>query len=774
MAAKSSGRVFAGLLFLWILMDGFGALAANGPTSVTVGSQSVALTYGTGGSPTFTINASGNGNLNVNWSVLFTGGTPAGVSTSFSPNPSPGNGSWSSTLTVTTTGSTPAGGFSFTVTNNQTVTTGAGTLTVGQKTLTPTVTLNNKVYDGTTAATTVATRSLSGIINSDDVNLGTSGTVGVFSSKNVAAYTPTVSGLSLSGTTAGNYVLSTTSVTPSASITAKALTVSGSTAASTIYDGTTTAKLGGTAAFQTAEAAAVGTGGDGKPYTGNGDVISIGGTAVGTLAAKDVGTQAVTITGVTATGTGSGNYTVTQQTGLTQAVTQKALTVSGITAASTIYDGTTTAKLGGTAAFQATEAAGAGTTSDGKPYNVDSVTAGGTAAGTLAAKDVGTQAVTITGVTTGAGAGFGNYTVTQQTGLTQAITQKALTAVGTLVFPASKVYDGTTTATPTSGSAALQTAETTGSGNTSDGKPYTGNGDVVSLTGTASYSFNTKDVATATTVTASGLSLTGTGNGNYTLTAPTFSETITARPITVTAASNTKPYDGTTSAAAIPSGNALQNGDVITSGESYDNANVGAAHVLTPATVVIKNSAQTVVETANYTISTATVNTGTINPQSLTILRQTGLNSTKVLKSVLADLAVGATISSFASTSAAGATISNDGTWVFYAPTEAINANDTFTYTASGATGTVNVNIDPGTTAQSLNMLPSTGTPGTGDFTIHFAGILGFTYTVQWAPTVTGTWTTLGTATADSTTGQGSYIDPDGHGGTAFYRTVYP
>src|SRR5437660_128637 len=90
------------------------------------------------------------------------------------------------------------------------------------------------------------------------------------------------------------------------------------------------------------------------------------GTA-GTLAAKDVGAEAVTITGVTVTGTGSGNYTVTQQTGLTQSVTPKALTVSGITAASTIYDGTTTAKLGGIAAFQAAEAAGAGTTADGKP-----------------------------------------------------------------------------------------------------------------------------------------------------------------------------------------------------------------------------------------------------------------------------------------------------------------------------------------------------------------------------------------------------------------------
>src|SRR2546427_4707385 len=85
---------------------------------------------------------------------------------------------------------------------------------------------------------------------------------------------------------------------------------------------------------------------------------------------------------VTVTGTGSGNYTVTQQTGLTQTVTAKALTVSGITAASTIYDGTATAKLGGTAALLSSEAAGAGTTVDGKPYTGDTVTIGGTAAGT--------------------------------------------------------------------------------------------------------------------------------------------------------------------------------------------------------------------------------------------------------------------------------------------------------------------------------------------------------------------------------------------------------
>src|SRR5206468_5995555 len=142
----------------------------------------------------------------------------------------------------------------------------------------------------------------------------------------------------------------------SMTITAKALMASGITAASTIYDGTTTAKLGGTAAFLATEAAGAGTTADGKPYSV--DTVSPG-TVTGTLAAKDVGTQNVT-TSVAVTGTGNGNYTVTSQSGLTQTVTQKALTVSGRTAASPSYDGTTTARLGGTAGFSPAEAAAAG------------------------------------------------------------------------------------------------------------------------------------------------------------------------------------------------------------------------------------------------------------------------------------------------------------------------------------------------------------------------------------------------------------------------------
>ncbi len=116
--------------------------------------------------------------------------------------------------------------------------------------------------------------------------------------------------------------------------------------------------------------------------------------------------------------------------------------------------------------------------------------------------------------------------------VTSTIAKKNLTVVGTLIFSPSKVYDGSTTATPTSGSASLQTAEAVGTGTSLDGVPYAG--DAVSLTGVASYNYNSPNVVSATTITASGLSLTGAQSGNYSLVAPTFSATITALPVSVT------------------------------------------------------------------------------------------------------------------------------------------------------------------------------------------------------------------------------------------------
>ena len=63
---------------------------------------------------------------------------------------------------------------------------------------------------------------------------------------------------------------------------------------------------------------------------------------------------------------------------------------------------------------------------------------------------------------------------------------------------------------------------------------------------------------------------------------------ITARAITVTATTNTKVYDGTTSAAALPTitSGVLQTGDTITLAETYDTKNVGTGKTLTATATI--------------------------------------------------------------------------------------------------------------------------------------------------------------------------------------------
>jgi hypothetical protein len=120
------------------------------------------------------------------------------------------------------------------------------------------------------------------------------------------------------------------------------------------------------------------------------------------------------------------------------------------------------------------------------------------------------------------------------------ITAKALTMSG-LSVPPSKVYDGTNTAVVIGSPGSLQPAEAAGTGSTSDGAPYIG--DAVSLTGTATGTYNSKNVATASTVTFGGVSLSGAQAGDYSLTIQSpASATITAASLSITANSRTKTF----------------------------------------------------------------------------------------------------------------------------------------------------------------------------------------------------------------------------------------
>src|SRR2546423_2063748 len=113
------------------------------------------------------------------------------------------------------------------------------TISVAQKPLTGSITVNNKTYDGAVTAT-IATRALAGVINADVVSL-TGGTA-TFADKNLGnGKTVTATGLSLSGADAGNYALASTTATTTANITAAGFTGSGITARNRIHDGEATA-----------------------------------------------------------------------------------------------------------------------------------------------------------------------------------------------------------------------------------------------------------------------------------------------------------------------------------------------------------------------------------------------------------------------------------------------------------------------------------------------------------------------------------------------------
>ena len=114
------------------------------------------------------------------------------------------------------------------------------TANITAATVNPSVSASNKIYDSTTAAT-ISSRSVAGVLGADAVTL--LGGAGIFDTKNVGAgKTVTVTGLSLGGADSGNYVLSSTSATTTANVTAASLTGS-ITAANKVYDGTTAATI---------------------------------------------------------------------------------------------------------------------------------------------------------------------------------------------------------------------------------------------------------------------------------------------------------------------------------------------------------------------------------------------------------------------------------------------------------------------------------------------------------------------------------------------------
>jgi len=198
------------------------------------------------------------------------------------------------------------------------------------------VTADNKVYDGTTAAT-ILTRALDGVIASDDVTYTTDGTAS-FADKDVGnGKEVTAIGLRLSGTDASNYTVNSTATT-SADIAPKHLTVT-ATIGDKVYDGTNSID-DKTVTFKTDAL--------------DGDTVSVP-TGFGyTLNDHNVGTQSVIVKAISISGRDAANYHLTNTSADTTVnIISRPLAISGLTAADKIYDGNTDvvisgeAKLGG-------------------------------------------------------------------------------------------------------------------------------------------------------------------------------------------------------------------------------------------------------------------------------------------------------------------------------------------------------------------------------------------------------------------------------------------
>ncbi|WP_210463188.1 YDG domain-containing protein [Rufibacter roseolus] len=347
---------------------------------------------------------------------------------------------------------TDAGNYSF----NTTATASAN---ITQRALVISATGQNKVYDGTTAATVTLS---SNKVSADDVTL--SYATATFVEKNIGTRAINVTGISITGADIANYTFNTTA-TASANITQKVLVIS-ATAQEKVYDGTTSA----TVTLSTNKLA--------------NDVVTTAFTSASFATKVVAANKTVTVSGITIAGADAPNYSFNPTATTVSVITPRSLNVTA-TSQDKVYDGNNTAPV---------------TLSTDK-ISGDVVTAV-YATATFADKNVGVNKVVKVEEVRIEGADAGNYILSNIIAPpSAAITPKLITGT----FTANdKAWDGTTNAT-------VASRQLVGA------VP----GDVVSLTGGVAK-FESSQVGTWP-VTLTGYGMSGTDAGNYSLTsvAPT-------------------------------------------------------------------------------------------------------------------------------------------------------------------------------------------------------------------------------------------------------------
>jgi len=443
--------------------------------------------------------------------------------------------------------------------------------------ITVTATGADKVYDAT--VNEIATVASNGVLNGDTVSF--SDTAATFSDKNVGTgKTVTVTGISASGTDAGNYSVNA-SATTSANITPLAITVA-ATGTNKVYDATLN------------DAATLASSG-----VLSGDSVSFNDTSA-SFADKNVGTsKTVIVSGIGASGTDAGNYTLSN-TSATTSANITTLTIAVVaTAANKVYDATV---------------------NDSATVASNGVLAGDTvsfsdSAAAFSDKNVGTgKTVTVTGISAN-GADAANYAINPSATTTANITPLAITVAAT---GTNKVYDATLNDAATLASSGVLT------------------GDSVSFGQTAA-SFADKNAGTGKTVTVSGISASGADAANYTInTSATTTASITPLAITVAATGANKVYDATLNDAATLASSGVLSGDSVSFNDtaaSFADKNVGTGKTVSVSGISVNGT-----DAGNYTLNNSSaITTANITPLAITVAA-TGAN--KVYDATVNDAAM--------------------------------------------------------------------------------------------------------------------------------------
>ncbi len=483
----------------------------------------------------------------------------------------------------------------------------SGTISPRQVTITG-MSAAGRDYDGSTTAA-LQGGSVNNLVGSETLSFN--GASGQFASANAGTWGVTVSGTALTSGTglASNYVLAAQPTAPDATISPRAISVTGVSANNRVYDATTDATLSGAAAL-----------------TGLvlGENLSLGGSANAQFVSPNAGNGiAVNVSGYAlndGSGAGAGlasNYVLSQPTGLSANISKAQLSATAQDVSRT-YDGTASSNN-----------AGVSITGFVGGQNDSVVSTAGLSFTNQSARNAGTYSLTASGLAAQ------NYDVAYTDG-SLTINKAALSVNAN---DTTRIYDATYY------------------GNQS-GVQYSGfvNGEGTGvLAGSLNYaagSANSARNAGTHTITPGGLTA-----GNYDLSFANGTLIVNKANLTIAAQTDTRTYNGNNSSSIGPLTLGLGEGDFVSNlGQSFDSANAGNRTLSVNNGYVIQdlnggNNYNVTVNNASGTISkaglTATANTttrtydgtsngnsngvtitGFVNSETSSVVNQAGLSFT--------------------------------------------------------------------------------------------------------------------------------------------------